>query len=63
MREKFFTTIYIAFAIGACHHFYSLMKKRWIAVKTRMMHGMTPMMGNILAAIHRWILGSLDNRK
>lgn len=63
MREKIFMAIYIAFAIGACHHFYSIMKKRWIAVKTRMMRGMTPLMGNVLEAIHRWILSSLNRRK
>ena len=63
MREKIFMVIYIAFVIGACYHFYSLMKKRWIAVKTRMMRGMTPLMGNVLAAIHKWIVSSLTRRQ
>lgn len=59
MREKIFTVIYIAFGIDACRHVYIIMKSRWIAVKTRMMHGMTPIVSNILDAIHYWVMRSL----
>jgi len=55
MREKIYTAIYIAFVVGACHHVYAIMKIRWKAALTRMQRGITPAVGYILEAIHKWL--------
>lgn len=56
MREKIYMAIYIAFVVGACHHVYAIMKIRWKAVMTRMQKGITPLVSNVLSAIHKWLM-------
>ena len=56
MREKIYMAIYLAFVVGACHHVYAIMKIRWKAVLTRMQKGFTPLVSNVLRAIHKWLM-------
>lgn len=50
--------IYLAFVVGACHHVYAIMKIRWKAVLTRMQKGITPLVSNVLSAIHKWLMAA-----
>ena len=56
MREKIYMVIYLAFVVGACHHVYKVMMSRWKAALIRMQHGITPIVGDIISTIHRWLM-------
>ena len=56
MSRRIYTIIYVIFIFLAVYHVVTAFRRRWKAIVTKMKHGMTPVVANLLGALQAYII-------